>query len=133
MTTNTPLHDDPAMRRVQQTINRSAGQHLRAIRKPVESEGTRSARAILGESITSEPLLLNRLHRVDTLRDLPADTTGVAIGHAALPVDYATTRAQEAQHASELPDESALGMRIVVATMTIFGAVIGYAIWSALQ
>lgn len=83
-------HEDPAMRRINASINRSAGQHKRAI-----SEGTRSARAILGEqrqSLTGDPLLLHRVHHIDTERDLPADATGVAIGHAALtdlPITYA--------------------------------------------
>ncbi len=70
-----------AMARIRSHINRSAGQHQRALRKQasttttttaaaapvVESEGTRSARIILGEqraSLTPEPLLLP-LHRVD--------------------------------------------------------------------
>jgi hypothetical protein len=125
-----PTTTDHALRRVQQSINRSAGQHKRAI-----SEGTRSAQEILRrQPMTTDPLLLHRVHHVDTQRDLPPGAAGVAIGHAALQVDFATTAEQEAEQQRQAePDETALGLFIVVATMTIFGAVIGYAIWSALQ
>ena len=129
-----PTTTDPALRRVQQSINRSAGQHKRAI-----SEGTRSAQAILRRpSMTTDPLLLHRVHHVDTQRDLPPGASGVAIGHAALQVNTDTPEfiALCPKHHAERQreaDESALGLRIVLATMTIFGAVIGYAIWSALQ
>ena len=49
------------------------------------SEGTRSARALLGErtSLTPDPYLLGsteRLHRVDA-RQLPAGVDGAAVGH----------------------------------------------------
>ena len=69
MTTNPSTQADAAMQRIRQHINRSAGQHLRAVR----SAGT--------PSMTPEPLLLatERLHRVDASQ-LPHGT-GVSLGH----------------------------------------------------
>jgi hypothetical protein len=118
-----PTTTDPALRRVQQSINRSAGQHKRAI-----SEGTRSAQAILRRpSMTTDPLLLKVGADVD---QYIASQTGPR-QPAKRPSDQPSPleRTDKQQEA----DETALGLRIVVATMTIFGAVIGYAIWSALQ
>lgn len=67
MTTNPSTQEAAAMARIRSHINRSAGQHLRAVRQgaTVVSEGTESARRILNPnrtSLTPEPLLL---HRVD--------------------------------------------------------------------
>lgn len=69
MSTNPNTQADAAMQRIRQHINRSAGQHLRAVR----SAST--------PSMTPEPLLLNteRLHRVDASQ-LPHGT-GVSLGH----------------------------------------------------
>ena len=69
MTTNPSTQEAQAMARIRSHINRSAGQHLRAVRSAA-SEGTESARRINDPqraSLTPEPLLLatERLHRVD--------------------------------------------------------------------
>lgn len=66
MTTNPSTQEAQAMARIRSHINRSAGQHLRAVRSA---------------SLTPEPLLLatERLHRVDASQ-LPAGT-GVSLGH----------------------------------------------------
>lgn len=83
MTTNPSTQEAQAMARIRSHINRSAGQHLRAVRSAA-SEGTESARRINDPqraSLTPEPLLLatERLHRVDASQ-LPAGT-GVSLGH----------------------------------------------------
>lgn len=72
MTTNPSTQADAAMQRIRQHINRSAGQHLRAVRS-ASPAGT--------PSMTPEPLLLatERLHRVDASQ-LPHGT-GVSLGH----------------------------------------------------
>lgn len=72
MTTNPSTQADAAMQRIRQHINRSAGQHLRAVR---------SASPADTPSMTPEPLLLatERLHRVDASQ-LPHGT-GVSLGH----------------------------------------------------
>ena len=69
MSTNPSTQADAAMQRIRQHINRSAGQHLRAVR----STNT--------PSMTPEPLLLatERLHRVDASQLPPG--TGVSVGH----------------------------------------------------
>lgn len=69
MNTNPSTQADAAMQRIRQHINRSAGQHLRAVRSTATP------------SMTPEPLLLNteRLHRVDASQ-LPHGT-GVSLGH----------------------------------------------------
>ena len=66
MTTNPSTQEAQAMASIRSHINRSAGQHLRAVRSA---------------SLTADPLLLNteRLHRVDASQ-LPAGT-GVSLGH----------------------------------------------------
>jgi hypothetical protein len=66
---------DEAMQRINQTINRSAGQHLRAVRRvragqPVLSEGTASAQNIL-RNVPLAPL-----HQAQT--DPPPDTRSIA-------------------------------------------------------
>ena len=72
MTTNPSTQADAAMQRIRQHINRSAGQHLRAVRSASPADTT---------SMTPEPLLLatERLHRVDASQ-LPHGT-GVSLGH----------------------------------------------------
>lgn len=69
MTTNPSTQADAAMKRIRPHINRSAGQHLRAVR----STNT--------PSMTPDPLLLSteRLHRVDASQLPPG--TGVSLGH----------------------------------------------------
>lgn len=68
---------DPVVRDITQYINRSAGQHQRRI-----SEGTESVARLLRlpvvDTMTPDPYLLHRTHRVDT-RDLAADD-GVSVG-----------------------------------------------------
>jgi hypothetical protein len=66
---------DEAMARINQQINRSAGQHLRAVRRvragqPVLSEGTASAQNIL-RNVPLAPL-----HQAQT--DPPPDTRSIA-------------------------------------------------------
>ena len=90
MTTNPTTQEAQAMQRIRSHINRSAGQHLRALRSrpahgsthPVGS-GLHTADVInrTTPSLTAEPLLLRteRLHRVDASQ-LPHGT-GVSLGH----------------------------------------------------
>jgi hypothetical protein len=79
MTHPTPIEQqaETAMKRITQQINRSAGQHQRAVRKvragqPV-SEGTTSAQHIL------RTVPLASLHRVDT-QQLPPEHTALHHG-----------------------------------------------------
>lgn len=97
----TPAQADPVMRHINAAINRSAGQHLRAMRKTMAAQ-----------SMTSDPYLLHRTHHVDTERDPPADAAGVAIGHAALPIDFATTVAEELRHEREAQAQEVRRLRI---------------------
>jgi hypothetical protein len=79
MSTNPSQQAEAAMQRITEQINRSAGQHLRAVRRvragqPVQpSEGTVSAKQIL----RSVPLAT--LHRVDT-EQLPDSRLVIHLG-----------------------------------------------------